>query len=735
MTPRGTARRPGGVDSAAGAKVMFPLRALAAGIALTAVLFLSETWAIWHTYSGARRLATTELRLRQLAGTILHHDEGLTMSARMAAATGDLAWEARYWRFQPELDAALAEATALAPEAAIVSSAGETSAADAALMVIEVEAFALVRAGERERAAALLTGEAYERQKAIYEAGMRRSIDAVLRRSAEQLEAMGRRVLGIIGVALALVAGLGACWTRIVGLIRDYLRARDAAEAALTEANATLERRVDERTAELDHRNGAMRLVLDNVNQGLVVLGRDGVVGGECSAAVHRWFGPAVEGKTFWSYLEAADPKVAAWFELGWGLLVEGEVPHELALDQLPKALSIGPIALEFDYRLVGSGGEGEASRLGGGLDKVLVVISDVTTRLERERSELDQKELLAFFENLLKDRAGASAFCAEADALVHAIVEPGAVDDDYRRNVHTLKGNCGVYGMGRLVAICHELESHLSDEGDVPTMLREQLSRRWQETRRSIGRLIGHDEGRLEVDDIEHQAVVRALSTGAPRQQILAMLARWRDEPLRPRLGHIAEQARALALRLGKGEICATVESAPLRLPADPWRGFWSSFVHLVRNAVDHGLEPGDERRALGKPPVGHLVLRAGVEPEGFVIEIADDGRGIDWGAVARRARAERLPAVTADDLTAALFHDGISTRDEASEHSGRGVGLGAVRAACARLGGRVEVHSAPGRGTSFRFVFSPQAVSCAAPEPEPLVERALLAEAGGRR
>jgi two-component system chemotaxis sensor kinase CheA len=73
----------------------------------------------------------------------------------------------------------------------------------------------------------------------------------------------------------------------------------------------------------------------------------------------------------------------------------------------------------------------------------------------------------------------------------------------------------------------------------------------------------------------------------------------------------------------------------------------------------------------------------------------------------VAARARSLGHPASSPSELTEALFLDGLSTRAEASEHSGRGVGLGAVRQACERLGGRVEVQSEPGAGTTFRFVW----------------------------
>src|SRR5262249_55467257 len=104
-------------------------------------------------------------------------------------------------------------------------------------------------------------------------------------------------------------------------------------------------------------------------------------------------------------------------------------------------------------------------------------------------------------------------------------------------------------------------------------------------------------------------------------------------------------------------------------------------------------------------KPAARRLLLRGRLEGDAFVVEIQDDGRGIDWQAIRRRARAAGLPHATASDLQRALCADGLSTRDSASELSGRGVGMAAVRAACTRTGGLLEVVSEPGRGTLVRF------------------------------
>jgi two-component system chemotaxis sensor kinase CheA len=128
---------------------------------------------------------------------------------------------------------------------------------------------------------------------------------------------------------------------------------------------------------------------------------------------------------------------------------------------------------------------------------------------------------------------------------------------------------------------------------------------------------------------------------------------------------------------------------------------------LHLVRNAVSHGLEAPDERVAAGKDPEGRISLRAYAQAETVAIEVEDDGRGIDAEQVARRARAVGLisseAAVDATMLLDLICAPGFSTREEADRASGRGVGMNVVKNTILGLGGSFSLETEPGRGTLF--------------------------------
>ncbi|EYF04593.1 hybrid sensor histidine kinase/response regulator [Chondromyces apiculatus] len=133
---------------------------------------------------------------------------------------------------------------------------------------------------------------------------------------------------------------------------------------------------------------------------------------------------------------------------------------------------------------------------------------------------------------------------------------------------------------------------------------------------------------------------------------------------------------------------------------------GLREPLLHLVRNAIDHGIEPPEARVAAGKPEAGSVEIEASIAGRDARIVVRDDGKGVDLEALQQVAAARGLPGaagVDLRDLLGLIFEAGVSTRRNVSAFSGRGVGLDVVRQRIAQLHGRVEVESEPGRGTRF--------------------------------
>ena len=164
----------------------------------------------------------------------------------------------------------------------------------------------------------------------------------------------------------------------------------------------------------------------------------------------------------------------------------------------------------------------------------------------------------------------------------------------------------------------------------------------------------------------------------------------------------------REMAHRLGK-EVDLEVQGAEVELDRTVIDALGDPLTHLVRNAIDHGFETAAQRVAAQKSPRGKLLLHARRERDKVLVEISDDGSGFD--AKGLRARAvcmgallpERAAELTEQQSFELAFLPGLSTRAEATDLSGRGVGLDAVKAAVEDLGGKLSVSSTPGKGSHF--------------------------------
>jgi two-component system chemotaxis sensor kinase CheA len=463
-----------------------------------------------------------------------------------------------------------------------------------------------------------------------------------------------------------------------------------------------LEKIVQARTSELNERNRDMRLVLDHVGQGFLTIDKTGVMSSQRSAIIERWLGPADENMSFADYLERSVPEVASAFRFCWREVIAGDMILELTLYQMPRRFTLKRRHYELEYTPILDAKEQ--------LEKVLIVISDVTEHVEREDLEKQQREVVHVFERLTRDRKGFLEFVSEADEQVAAI-HKGEITDPtvLKRIIHTLKGNALLFGIGTVGDLCHAMESRIVEDGSLPTGAeRDELKAGWDRLRGTMSSLFNDDElAKIELEPAEFEAILRAVQRGEQRDKIARTILDWKLEPTTRRLARVAEQAQSIARRLGKAPLRIDLEPRDLRLEPGRWAPFWSTFTHVIRNAVDHGLETSDDRVKAGKPAEGLLRLATRVERDQFILEIADDGRGIDWAAVAQKASEKGLPHGNEADLTEALFKDGITTTALVNEYSGRGIGMGAVRSACQARGGTVKISSQPGQGTKLEFRF----------------------------
>jgi len=454
---------------------------------------------------------------------------------------------------------------------------------------------------------------------------------------------------------------------------------------------------IQTRERRISARNRDMRRVLDNVGQGFITLDASGTMSDERSAIVDQWFGVPESGTKFWTYLQSTNKRIASWFRLGWASIEEDMLPLVLCLEQLPRTVEVRDSVFEFTYRPILDGER---------LEQVIVVVTDVTARVARERAERGQREMMAIFNRILSDKTAFELFFAEASSLIERITHHGGTASELKRNVHTLKGNAALYGLESIVSLCHDIEERLgAEDTEVEPRFTEALISLWQQVSDVRSQLVRDDE-HIQLDREDFEAFLGDLRRKVDHDVLATTFASWQYEPASRRLSLMREQIEHFGKRFGKDNIKVVYESSRLRLPPETWGPFWSAFAHVIRNAVDHGIETPAERKRQGKPEQATITLAIEKVDRQVQVVIADDGAGVNWDAIRERAAARGLPHSTRSELEDALFAEGVSSRSEASLASGRGIGLGAVRAMVSDLGGRIVIETEKNRGTSFKFL-----------------------------
>ncbi|QIQ86607.1 chemotaxis protein CheA [Erythrobacter sp.] len=208
----------------------------------------------------------------------------------------------------------------------------------------------------------------------------------------------------------------------------------------------------------------------------------------------------------------------------------------------------------------------------------------------------------------------------------------------------------------------------------------------------------------RLADENVAHVEELAMLDTLVRDIQEHAMA--FRAQPISAVFGRVPRLLRELAGKTGK-HVKLEVTGETTELDKTVIERLSEPMTHLIRNAVDHGIEPAEDRQAAGKDPEGTLSLSAEQKAGRIVIRIGDDGRGIDREKIRAKAVASGIIAEDAqlsdEECCQLVFAPGLSTAKEISNISGRGVGMDVVKQNVKDLGGRITIESEPGKGTTF--------------------------------
>ncbi|MFC5530370.1 chemotaxis protein CheW [Cohnella yongneupensis] len=223
----------------------------------------------------------------------------------------------------------------------------------------------------------------------------------------------------------------------------------------------------------------------------------------------------------------------------------------------------------------------------------------------------------------------------------------------------------------------------------------------RLQDVKRKFGeRFKQEPENALLSDVTDHLSrVVSELQDGMMKTRMM---------PIEQLFNRFPRMVRDLAQQAGK-EITLSIEGKETELDRTLIEEISDPIIHILRNSADHGLETPEEREKLGKSRKGNIMLQASHQENAIVIKIADDGRGIDANKIKRKSiqngyvTQEEADRMSDKELIALIFRSGVSTAEQVTELSGRGVGMDIVRAHIEKLNGIVDIDTSLGEGTVF--------------------------------
>ncbi|HCM28906.1 MAG: hypothetical protein A2Z99_02135 [Treponema sp. GWB1_62_6] len=457
----------------------------------------------------------------------------------------------------------------------------------------------------------------------------------------------------------------------------------------------------------IEARNQENRKYLDNIGQGLLLIGADFRIREQYSAFLIRLFGraePAGKGFSDFIYPDPAARTEREELETFLSLVFRNTLT-EMDMIQAANPLRDKVLLVRDE-----AGGErrivvdvGFARIMDGDEVESVMAIFEDRTQIENAREELEAQrerrnsELEEIAAILNAGPASFTEFTEEAVEALEALKRDyGALGDgkvvaSLFRSFHSLKGSARYLELQSFERRAHALEDELAairDGADPATRMRELEA--------AAARLAEEVENVRSINE-RFRAFAPAASERGSAARTDEVLSRIKAMAL----GMAQELGKRIRVEL-RNEIGVLPRLSELRNP----------LLHMVRNALDHGLEEGIERLSAGKEEEGRLSIRLySPSPGEIAVEVEDDGRGIDFEAVRQKAVQRGLladgEAADSDRLARIIFRPGFSSRDAVTGTSGRGVGLDAVAEAVKTVGGRISVWTKKNAGARFTIRF----------------------------
>ncbi len=546
-------------------------------------------------------------------------------------------------------------------------------------------------------------------------------IRGVIKKTPSALTFLYSILLGTFGIIYDILVGLTilnppeiAPFTGLIFIfIQSHIVASNFGEdfQKVEKLTNQLNEEVDRKTGQIKDQNKSFLLLLSNLNQGFLIFNSEGKIEGDATELTKFIFEDDIRDQKFEDILklrEESKESLKKWLTHAF----KGIVPFRDLTSLAPKEykrkngdlieLTYKPIYKEESHKL----------------DKIICVATDITQRKDLEEKALAEKEKGQMVFSLIErpiefiDVIDDTRDVFEETLQNLELKKP----DQVFRNIHTLKARLASFKIREVVKKIHSLEEVLQNVKNSQVWNHDEI----QVTR--AGLLNAYDD--LKVFLKENRKLIevanKSIGDGDDYEDIIFMKSFFKDlvetyankfifKEVHSYFKKFVEPTKELARNLDK-QIEFKINPTDLVIAGDKYKKIFSSFLHIFRNIIDHGVESIAERTELKKPERASIEVSFQTTDIGFFyVYIKDDGRGIDPKQIRALAknhpklRDSNLKELSDQDIIQLIFFPGISSKSETSDISGRGVGMDAVKEEVEKVGGTVKVKSQVDKGTMF--------------------------------
>ena len=492
----------------------------------------------------------------------------------------------------------------------------------------------------------------------------------------------------------------------------------------IEEQNRTLEQKVEERTAELRQKTNDINNMMQNMHQGIFTILPGGKIHPEYSAYLES----ILETK------QIADMSVMELLfsntTLGGNALSQISAALDAILDEDSMMFDFNSHCLVKDFTKNMLDGRtkimeldwdpiiGESDRV----DKLMVTLRDVTAlrglqaEAEKQKWELDViGQILSVtsdkFSSFIRD---AYKFTDENEQLISQNDKPASeVIATLFRNMHTIKGNARIYSFTAITDVAHAAEDTYNEmrKNQAATWDKDKMLSELSETRRLVQtyeniyteKLSGNKASGTFIDqdllDKLKQILESSSNTNIAdlKRSLKNITEAIGTESIESLMDALIHSLPALAQQLNKPTPHVVSNDHNIRFVPDIAPVIKNIFTHSFRNAIDHGIESIDERKAQGKPDFGTISVEVNLKGDNVYVAISDDGRGLAVNKLKQKAiqngTLDASDNLSPEQLADLIFQSGLTTAEKVSDISGRGVGMDAIRKFVEKAGGKVEI------------------------------------------